>query len=232
LLFAAVAAVLLWRGVQPRPEVVLWVWERPEDLSRAGPDVRFAVLAKSIELDGSSMRVRPRMQPVELPAGADATSVVRIDATGEFSPSPALVRDVARQIANDARPLQVDFDARVSERAFYRDVLHEVRRIVGTGRRVSITALASWCLGDPWIRELPIDEAVPMIFQMGPDDAAVRAHLASGGDFSLPVCRTSVGLSLDEPVFRVPRARTLYFFSPKPWTPERIAMARNGRVLE
>jgi hypothetical protein len=178
------------------------------------------------------MRVRPRLQPVALPAGAAATAVFRIDVPQGFEPSAALARVVAQQIASDPRPLQIDFDARVSEREFYREMLYALRRVVGPRRRLSITALASWCLGDPWIRDLPIDEAVPMLFQMGPDDAAVRAHLASGGDFSVPLCRMSVGLALDEPLFRIPHGRALYFFSPKPWTTERIELARNGRFLQ
>jgi hypothetical protein len=80
-----------------------------------------------------------------------------------------------------------------------------------------MTALASWCLGDPWIRGLPVDEAVPMLFQMGPDSRDIRRRLASGDDFSLPVCRTSIGLSLDEPLARVPPGRRRYVFSPRGW---------------
>jgi hypothetical protein len=39
------------------------------------------------------------------------------------------------------------------------------------------TALASWCEADGWISGLPVAEAVPMLFRMGPD------HYFPGGDF-------------------------------------------------
>jgi hypothetical protein len=128
--------------------------------------------------------------------------------------------------------VQVDFDARVSERAFYRGLLERLHEELSRDVRLSITALASWCLDDPWIRDLPVDEAVPMLFRMGPDRDAVLDYLASGGDFKVDLCRHSAGLSLDEPVYRVPRGRTLYFFSPGRWTPQLIETAANGRFLQ
>lgn len=123
------------------------------------------------------------------------------------------------------------YDARLSERAFYRDLLTRVRREIPPGRRLTITALASWCLGDPWIRGLPIDEAVPMLFEMGRGHREVAAMLASGRDFTLPVCRWSVGLSVNEPPPVVPPGRTLYFFSAKAWSPRTLAIVNNARTL-
>jgi hypothetical protein len=114
--------------------------------------------------------------------------------------------------------LQVDFDATQSQRAFYRDLLHRLRAAKPRGMSLSITALGSWCLGDPWIRNLPIDEAVPMLFRMGPEASSVKETLARRGDFTVPLARTSVGYSLDEPFLPIPRGRRVYAFDPRPWT--------------
>jgi hypothetical protein len=98
---------------------------------------------------------------------------------------------------------------------------------------LSITALASWCIGDPWLEQLPpgtIDEAVPMLFRMGPDTANVAEFLRSGDDFRVPACQGSLGLSTDETLFSGQLKRTLfnvpsdwqnkriYVFAPRAWT--------------
>ena len=82
---------------------------------------------------------------------------------------------------------------------------------------ISITALASWCLGDRWLEDLPIDEAVPMLFRMGTDEEPVRAALARG-DFHDPRCRFSYGLATDEPLPALRPGRRLYLFHPNAWT--------------
>ncbi len=78
---------------------------------------------------------------------------------------------------------------------------------------LTITALTSWCQGDPWIRDLPVAEAVPMLFRMGAGGAW------NGQDFSIPLCRGSLGLATDELPPITPRGRRLYFFHPRQWTP-------------
>jgi hypothetical protein len=162
----------------------------------------------------------------------------------ETSPSRRLsvgatqVDELVRTIADTARlprveGVQIDFDARLSERPFYSDVLHRVRTSLDPGTPLSITALASWCMDDRWLEALPIDEAVPMLFRMGPmeqplQDAGAAGHLRS------PSCRGSVGTSLDEPIapldvaggrLRAGRSR-VYVFNPRPWTDAAIAEAR------
>jgi hypothetical protein len=89
---------------------------------------------------------------------------------------------------------------------------------------LSMTALGSFCLGDRWLGELPVDEAVPMIFRMGADDRAIKNMLASGEDFREPICRESYGVSADEPVTLTFRdARRRYVFNPRPWTKDDVA---------
>lgn len=204
------------------PRVFLWAWERPERLGFLNPhEAGVALLARTLILNGNRLSSRPRMQPIELPPGISTIAVVRIE-TGADVPDESVQQEAARQIldlaARSAAGIQVDFDARVSERAFYRTMLSEIRRGMPPGKKLSITALASWCIYDDWISDLPVDEAVPMMFRLGVGEANVKQYLAGGGDFRVAKARFSVGISLDELPVRAPAGRRVYVFSPRPWT--------------
>ena len=213
------------------PPLVLWAWERPEDLSFADcGDTGVAYLADTITISRGSIMVRPRLQPLEIPAGCRVMAVVRIEANvSRFS--KARVREVADLILTTAKEprvsaVQVDFDATVSQRPFYAAVLRAVREGLPPSIPLSMTALASWCIHDDWIRELPVDEAVPMLFRMGTDEAEVRRYLKSGNDFRVPACRYSVGVSTDESLPRLPAGRRVYAFHDGSWTSEAVTGIR------
>jgi len=70
----------------------------------------------------------------------------------------------------------------VSERDFYRALLQDLRAQLPDNVPLSMTALASFCIGDRWLEGLPVDEAVPMIFRMGADDKPIKNLLANGKD--------------------------------------------------
>ena len=219
------------------PPVVLWAWERPELLGFIDPgEVEVAVLVGTLTLDADAVAARPRQQPYELPRAARRTAVVRIENGRHPALTPAQRRRaVAATVAwSRASPgygaLQIDFDARVSERPFYRQLLKDLRRELPAAMPISITALASWCLGDRWLEGLPIDEAVPMLFRMGLDEPAIRAALARGDDFREPLCRASYGLATDEQPPPLRPGRRLYLFHPEPWTT--AAFDRFSRGLE
>jgi hypothetical protein len=148
----------------------------------------------------------------------------------------------------DVRAIQVDFDAVVSERAFYRTMMFKLReKLDASGRNASVneranvtasddtlpdgrvsarnarvplsmTALASWCTGDAWFNDVPVDEAVPMVFQMGSDSDKIKTYLRNGNDWQEPLCRGSYGISVDDPLNldRKPNRR-LYYFSNRAW---------------
>jgi hypothetical protein len=218
------------RGHNP-PRLVLWAWERPEDLGFIDPqDTAVAYLADSIFISEQGITSHPRLQPLALPAGTERIAVVRIesrnlaDALPGLQLSKRLVDECCELVVRErVKHLQIDYDARVSERPFYHDLLTRLRAILPQGTYLSITALTSWCLGDPWIADLPIDEAVPMAFRMGRDGAAVRNFLKTNGSFDLPVCRGSLGISLDEMPPLLPKHKRLYVFNPKPWTARDVA---------
>jgi len=118
--------------------------------------------------------------------------------------------------------IQIDFDATQSERAFYREVIFDVRGRLPQTVSLSITALASWCTYDDWLSDLPIDEAVPMLFRMAADGKQIARQLDAGDDFISPACRHSYGISTDEPRSGLSVARRLYVFNPDAWTEESV----------
>jgi hypothetical protein len=198
------------------PAVVLWAWERPEDLRFVDPrqtGVAFLAATAVIKRNGTTW-FQPRTQRILLPANLALLAVIRIESPFQHEavqPEPLLAG--LRQIAllTNVRAVQIDFDARGSERSFYKALLKEVR--AQTTKPVSVTALASWCAGDRWLEREPIAEAVPMFFRMGrgeSHDLTVES----------PICNTSVGLSTDEPwPAKRPRGiKRIYLFSPHPWT--------------
>lgn len=208
------------------PKTILWAWERPENLTFIDPaDVGVAFLARTIYLRGSQVIVRPRLQPLRVPPRTSLLAVVRIET--DIS-RPVDWSQSQRQKTVDAvaelsslpniRALQIDFDARQSERNLYRELLHDVRNRLDASIPLSMTALASWCMYDNWLTELPVDEAVPMLFRMGVDDRNVRLFLDRHRRFAAKLCQTSVGVSLDEPVTKLPAHRRIYVFNPKPWS--------------
>ena len=210
------------------PRVVLWAWERPENLTSADPN-RFAVafLAQTLALKNDEVILDPRHQPLDVSPDAKLIAVTRIESqktTGQY----AALTDVQRHKAVEfilrtmqlpnVSAIQIDFDATSSERDFYRALLYDVRAKLPDNMALSITALASFCVGDRWLSDLPVDEAVPMIFRMGADDRSIKILLSSGEDFREPLCQKSYGIAVDEPLdIQFKPGRRVYVFNPRSW---------------
>ena len=197
------------------PRVILWAWESPQNLHFIDPhEAGVAFLAKTLVLGGYRAIDRPRVQPLRVPPGTALIAVVRLESAGHNDlPSAADIAPAIVELAQEpgVRALQIDYDARLSERAFYRDLIGQVKRRLPDRFPLSITALASWCNGDGWIGTLPVSDAVPMLFRMGPE------RYRAGSGFRVPLCQSSVGVSMDEPLSRLPRGRRVYIFHPGPW---------------
>lgn len=193
-------------------EVIPWAWERREDLRFLGTGHTVAYYAGILTLTRDRVIVQPRRNPLGLAGNTHRIAVIRIETR-----HPSLDRRqrdetlaaITRLFA-EAEELQIDFDAARSERAFYRDLLVAVRARIDAP--LSITALASWCIDDRWLADLPIDDAVPMLFRMGRNAPAIPRV------FHEPRCRGSAGISLDEPLATFPRASRVFVFNPDPWT--------------
>jgi hypothetical protein len=207
---------------------MLWAWESPQDLRFVKPGTAgIAFLARTVWLDEKHVRSRPRLQSLRFTPGTDLVAAVRFESAGSgLPPTKDVVREVMPAVEiPGVRVLQIDFDARQSERQWYAALLQELRRAVPAKLPIAITALESWCEYDAWFRGLPIADATPMLFRIGPQDRV------SPVDFPADVCRSSIGVSMDELPARVPRAQRIYFFNPGPWTQQAYdaAVAQAGR---
>jgi Protein of unknown function (DUF3142) len=212
-------------AVKRLPQVILWAWERREDLSFLDPrKTGVAYLAGTLRLSGDQIVVRMRRQPLIVPRNTVVIPVVRIETDADAPPTlsarqrTAACKAIVRLAGSRPAAIQIDFDATRSQRAFYRALLSDLRARVRASVPLSMTALASWCIYDDWITNLPVNEAVPMLFRMGADSQEISAYLGRGGHFVPEVCRTSVGAATDEPLAAIPGGRRVYVFSPRAWT--------------
>jgi hypothetical protein len=200
------------------PRIMLWAWERPEKLDFINPrEIGVAFLARTIQIHGGLVTVRPRLQPLLVAPGTAIMAVVRIESQDALYSTHREVEHAILEATDfpGVQALQLDYDAKASERDFYRTVLTDLRNVLPPGMPLSMTALASWCESDDWISDLPVAEAVPMLFRMG-------AEPYRGNDFRPAACRSSVGISTDEPLPRrspgVSRGRRVYIFNTRSWS--------------
>jgi hypothetical protein len=123
--------------------------------------------------------------------------------------------------------VQVDFDATRSEREFYRSLLFELRQSLPETTALSMTALVSWCQGDNWLEQLPVDEAVPMLFRMGGERDQLLSQFSQSKELRARPCQASMGISTDEPLALPKPSPRLYFFNPAAWSAKAVT-----KVLE
>lgn len=217
------------------PRIILWVWERPEDLEFLNPqEFGIAFLAQTLTIKGSDVLFNPRHQPLKLPPGAKLIAVTRIESQKITRQPTELSDEVRRKLLerihktlelNNVSAIQVDFDVVPTEREFYRQLLRDLRQELPDNVPLSMTALASFCVGDRWLTDLPVDEAVPMVFRMGTDSDPIKNLLTNGGDFRDDLCRRSYGVALDEPLrTNFAKQRRVYVFNARPWTPADLAV--------
>jgi uncharacterized protein DUF3142 len=213
------------------PQRVLWAWEEPEDLHTLPTNVGVAYLAETYLLT-DHITVLPRRQPFYPAPGAPLVAVVRIETRPGFADTPAMRLALAEHLAyygtrRDIRALQLDFDATQSQQPFYRSVLALLRPQIPRTLPLSVTALVSWCGPHSWLHTLPIDEAVPMEFRMGGPRALAVAGTTRPYSITEPLCRSSLGLSTDEPwppsLSALNPSTRVYLFAPRPWRPAELA---------
>lgn len=210
------------------PNKILWAWEREEDLRFVEPE-KFGVafLAQTLNLQNEDVVSNPRRQPLEVAPETYLVAVTRIETSKDRNSRPKLSVEQKEKIVSrvtktlqlpNVRAVQIDFDVVVSEREFYRSMINDLKKSLPENTPLTITSLASWCVGDSWFNDFPVDEAVPMAFQMGADDERIRSFLANGNDWREPLCRGAYGISIDEPLkINFKQNRRFYYFNPKPW---------------
>lgn len=223
-MFALVAVGLTACGgtrlpVPEKPMLILWAWDRAEDLRFLKPgDAEVAGLMETWRIRDGEVEVWSRKLPLHVPAGVPLKAVLRIESDGSRLPDPeSLGAWLWRYTDRPANGLQIDFDARRSQLGWYAQLLAVARR---REPNLSITAIGSWCSGSEPVSGMAreVREIVPMLFRMGPERETWLDRFRRKG---MPrECSGAVGISTDEPLPWIPPAKRVYVFHPKRWTEE------------
>ena len=206
-------------AVSSFPDVLLWAWESKQDLRFIAPHTAgIAFLERTVWLYPQRVIARPRSQPLLYTPGTPLIAVVRIERPSGVGRELPLAHDAAAAAAEAAKhpglsAVQIDFDAQLSERSWYASFVRELRQAVPRSMPITMTALESWCEErSKWLDRLPVAEATPMLFRMGPNQN--RSPLG----FSTAACNSSAGVATDEMPERIPGGpRRIYIFHPGPW---------------
>lgn len=126
--------------------------------------------------------------------------------------------------------VQIDFDALEDERPFYKQMLRNLKHEIPCDTKISITSLASWLLADKWLERGCADEAVAMLFSIGPGKREVLSLLKKQSLNSGAGIPIAVGISANEPATNQAlfqsniqnKTGNLYLFSSRPWTQSRL----------
>jgi hypothetical protein len=204
---------------------VAWLWD--EARLPVWSTQQAAVLQRHILLSGDKVLTRPRMRRPIMPAATQVTPVLHVEVSTVNPPidmeaSRALIVDAMRDAAAASTSgwVQLDMEARPSQRDFYRSLVRQVRATLPLRVKLSVTALAWWCRSPAWLDGLAADEVVPMFFRMGRDSATMRKLLEQSPATLHASCRAgSAGFSPQEPfVSRITeRYRKTYWFDMHAW---------------
>ncbi len=233
LLVALLIACGAKHQVDPRlsaqmPNKIIWAWERPEDLRFLSPkEYGVAFLAQTVFLESDRVTPKQRRQPLDVAPDTYVIAVTRIETNKDGTKRPEFTPEMAAKTVSlikktlelpQVRAVQIDFDAVKSERGFYRSLMTLLRKEIPAETPLTMTSLASWCTGDAWFNDFPVDEAVPMAFQMGADEAKIKTYLRNGNDWIEPLCRGSYGVSVDDPLgVELKPGRRIYYFNNRSW---------------
>ena len=259
---AALPPLMLWVGERP-DDTRSWLAnstrssKSAEAGDAAGADLQaqrigVAVLDSTVLLRDGSATVRRRQQALRLPPEWSASgrllpkaplvTIVHVDmASGAHKPAlnerqkQTIVRAVtAAAKRSPSQVVQLDFEVMHSQKPFLADVIQRSRAALPDNVALSITAQASWCVGDAWLADLPVDEVVPMAFRMSGDVKRTQEILLHDGRFPRPECQPSLGLALNEqPWPDKLRSQRLYLFNRAAWsaTPMASWSVRLGAFL-
>ncbi|MCS6764253.1 MAG: hypothetical protein MO853_10145 [Candidatus Protistobacter heckmanni] len=152
LLLAAAASTARATPSPPVPgaqENITWLWDQAA--LPTWSQGKTAVLIQHILLSGRAVLELPRRDAPELPAGVRVTLRLHVEVSTVVPPvSIADSRETILHAMDRAARIstsgwvQLDMEARPSQRAFYRELVAEIRARLPTGVRLSVTALAWW----------------------------------------------------------------------------------------
>ncbi len=222
--------------------LTVWSWDYPQDLTfiKSGmADIAYYAGTLYLHEGRLFFQERARYKPLKIASGVLAYPVIRIETegkAGDISNQDEIIAGISRAVLDmekrsNSKKIQIDFDARESERDFYIALLKTLQTKLSPDTRLEITALASWCGDDSFIKEGLCDRQIPMLFSMGPEEKvknktskkteAVLSHIDKARF-------KTIGLSVNEPQTNqvikasglLANSTDLYLFSSTPWTKE------------
>lgn len=222
--------------------LTVWSWDYPQDLTfikSGAADIAYYAGSMYLHEGRLFFQERARCKPLKISSGVFAYPVIRIETegkAGEVSNQDEIIAGISRAVLSlekrsKSKKIQIDFDARESERDFYTALLKTLRAKLSPDTKLEITALASWCSGDNFIKEGLCDRQIPMLFSMGHEEkanektskktAAILSHIDKARF-------KTVGLSVNEPQTNqaikesglLANSTDLFLFSSTPWTKE------------
>lgn len=208
-----------------KAQQVAWLWD--EARLPAWSTREAAVLQRHILLSGDDILTRPRKRWPALPPSALVTPVLHVEVSTVNPPrqienSRAIIVQALLDAAAASTSgwVQLDMEAKPSQRAFYRSLVQQLRNELPARIKLSVTALAWWCRAPAWLDGLAADEVVPMFFRMGADSTAMRNLLEQSPAALHASCRAgSAGFSPQEPFAHtvVARYTRTYWFDRRAW---------------
>ncbi len=152
---------------------IFWVWHDSDAPAlKAGQEL--AILQQHFVLAPAKTTLRQRMKPLHFPPGTRVTPVVHAQlATGEKlqlgqAQAQTLLKAVLQAGAKSSSGwVQFDFEVPRQQRAFYLDLVRQMRAQLPRHIQLSVSALASWCFDEAFIDQITADEVVPMLFALG-----------------------------------------------------------------
>jgi len=202
--------------------LVLWSWQRADDLSFVKDSVSVAPLVATISVDKNGVRVQPRRNVLTLAQNAHIIPVIRLEIDPKTQVSDghldALIHNIQSLVYSCKTDIvQLDFDAAKSQRPLYEKLLIQLKAS-SPHVKVSITALASWCVGDTWIDKLPITHAVPMLYNLGENADDFKKYFTDNRGWQSKKCHGHIGFEQNDIFTKPPRGWHAYVFNKNAWT--------------
>jgi hypothetical protein len=200
-------------------EIILWSWQCKNDFRFLDQTLinSIAPLVATFFINKKGYHVEAQKNAIILPKKKlKIIAVFRFEITS--IPDVCHIQSIVKTIVSLTKPdqeIQIDFDAKVSQRVFYKAFLDELYK---ERKNLSITALASWCFkrkSNEWIESLPIRYAVPMLYNLGAlKNIIIRNFLT---EKKIDKCKEYVGLHMTN---IIDTNQKIFLFSDHLWKAE------------
>jgi hypothetical protein len=182
---------------------IAWVWHSSDAPARTG---EIALLLDHLVISGQAIHIRQRRRVLVVEKSTRVTPVVHVQ-TDIKHPShldanhtKAIVKAVkAASQSSTSGWVQLDFEARQSEQAYYLNLVNALRDELPPTIKLSVTVMASWCMQTRLLEKIRADEIVPMFFRMGVVSDTYWARLQNHPERLSSRCKnTAAGFAVQE----------------------------------